>query len=338
MSSLVYFLMVLWSFLASALLTKVVHKKLLEHAVLDQPNARSMHASPIPRGGGLAILAVLGFGFIFLLPFSFLPALYLLLATGILGFVGWYDDRKGASIGLRLSTHLLTATLGCFALGPNAVLCGDLLPFWLDRGLMILGWAWFMNLYNFMDGIDGITGTQSICCALGVALILLFTGETNSVETSFFTAALAALIIGSCSGFLLFNWHPAKIFLGDVGSVSLGFLIGFLLLKTATLGYPAAAFIIPLYYLADSSITIIKRLLRGEKIWKAHRSHFYQLAASSEKRHDKVILWILLANLGFIVLGLFSILEPFLALFMSFIVVALLLKKMHKSAKKVESS
>ncbi|HBM91279.1 MAG TPA: hypothetical protein DD400_05345 [Rhodospirillaceae bacterium] len=333
MRLLVFLSIALWAFSTSALLTKRVCKKLLEHAILDQPNARSMHTAPVPRGGGLAVIAVLGLGLIFLLPFSFLPALYLFLATGILSLVGWYDDKKGASISLRLSAHLLAATLGCFALEPHAVFFEDLLPFWLDRGLIILGWVWFMNLYNFMDGIDGITSIQSICCALGIALILLI-----SIETAFLPFALAALTIGSCGGFLLFNWHPAKVFLGDVGSVPLGFIVGFLLLTIGIQGYPWAALILPLYYLADSGITLTKRLLRREKIWKPHRQHFYQLAAASIGNHHRVVLWILLTNIALIALSLFSLFSSLWAFFISLIVVALLLKKMHKSAKKVESS
>jgi UDP-N-acetylmuramyl pentapeptide phosphotransferase/UDP-N-acetylglucosamine-1-phosphate transferase len=257
------------------------------------------------------------------------PSAFLLAAFLVLGSVSFYDDRHGASVSTRLLSQFLAAFLGMAALGEHALLLGDILPFWLDRTLLLVGWVWFMNLYNFMDGIDGITGVQSLCTALGAALLLALIGGT----TEPLSLSLAAVIAGSCAGFLVYNWHPAKIFLGDVGSVPLGFFLGFLLIKIAAMGHPFAALILPLYYLADSGITIVKRLLRHEKIWHAHKSHFYQRAAAGEGRHDRVVLWILATNIILIGLSSLALFKPLSAFLWGVIAVALLLKKMHKSGQ-----
>lgn len=335
------FFVLLAAFAGSALLTELVRKRLLAKAILDKPNERSLHKVPVPRGGGLAVTGIILIG---LLASLFFPeadpvsVLFLLAALGLLLSVSWIDDKRGLSAGLRLAVHLLAALLGSFALHRSALLFGGLLPLWADRALIVLGWAWYMNLTNFMDGIDGITGVQTICVAAGVAFLLtqfnIFLCDFFCGSAEFGDLLLAALLIGSCAGFLLHNWHPAKIFLGDVGSVPLGFLTGFLLLRLATSAAPVAALILPLYYLIDSGLTITWRAVRGEKIWQPHREHFYQRAAAGEGRHDRVALWILLADIGLIGLAGWSLTTPLPALGCAFLVVLLLLAKMLKSAQK----
>lgn len=316
-------------------LTGFVREKLIARAILDRPNERSMHASPVPRGGGLAVMAVIAGGMLLFAFFFPNPAFPLLLiAVALLMAVSWIDDKKGLGAGLRLAAHLVAALIGSFALGDGATMLGGFLPFWLDRTLMILGWAWLINLTNFMDGIDGITGVQTAAVALGAGLLFwalsyLMAGQTGPNPDM----ALAALMGGACLGFLPHNWHPARIFLGDVGSVPLGFLTGFLLLRLAVLGHPAAALILPLYYLADSGITLVRRVLRGEKVWQPHRSHFYQRAAAGEGRHDVVALRILGYDLWLVFLAGASLWLPLPALSGAFLLVALLLVRLHKSAK-----
>jgi UDP-N-acetylmuramyl pentapeptide phosphotransferase/UDP-N-acetylglucosamine-1-phosphate transferase len=309
-------------------LTWMARNFLVKRAVMDIPNERSMHAAPVPRGGGLAVMAVavVGMALYFILT-SNAAAAWLLAATLLLVGVSWLDDRRGASIGLRLAAHLFAAILGSLALPSEAILSQGLLPFRIDRVLLIAGWAWFMNIYNFMDGIDGMTGVETIGIATGVALLSGILSLTDPL-----LPVLAILLLGACGGFLLFNWHPAKIFLGDAGSVPLGFLTGFLLLRLAAEGHPAAAVILPLYYLADSGITFTRRLGRGEKIWQAHRQHFYQRAARGLGRHDFVVLWVVTANLLLIAAALVSLFQPWAGLGLAVGIVALLLYKMHKSA------
>jgi UDP-N-acetylmuramyl pentapeptide phosphotransferase/UDP-N-acetylglucosamine-1-phosphate transferase len=190
---------------------------------------------------------------------------------------------------------------------------------------MILGWTWFINLYNFMDGIDGLTGVETISIATGLCLVMTWAG-IDAPYVDFLTLALT----GACLGFLVHNWHPARIFLGDIGSVPLGYVVGFCLLSLAVKGHLAAALILPLYYLFDSGITITRRALRGEKIWQAHREHFYQHAAQGTGRHDRVVLWIALANATLVAAAAAAVFYPAASLSAGMLIVAVLLGKLHR--------
>jgi UDP-N-acetylmuramyl pentapeptide phosphotransferase/UDP-N-acetylglucosamine-1-phosphate transferase len=163
-----------------------------------------------------------------------------------------------------------------------------------------------------MDGIDGITAVETISLALGFALLGQFIPQS-------------ALLIAVSLGFLLWNWHPAKIFLGDSGSIPLGFLLGWLLLLLAGRGHWAAALILPAYYLADSTLTLLRRAVRGEKIWLAHRQHAYQRAVQAGARHDQVTLTILAANLLLIGAAWWSESQPWPALGLAMAVTAVTL-------------
>jgi len=318
------------SFVLALILTVWARNILLKRALLDHPNERSLHTIPVPRGGGWAILAVLVPGMILTGVLHNDLTSYAGVITGVivLALVSWFDDRKGASVTMRLSMHLFAACLGTMAFGADATLFGGGLPFWLDRLLMIVGWTWFINLYNFMDGIDGLTCAETIAIATGTCLVMTATGTSDP-----FVSMLTLLLTGACLGFLVLNWHPAKIFPGDVGSVPLGFLTGFILLSLAVKGHFIPALILPLYYLADSGITLAKRALRGEKVWEAHRQHFYQRAAQGFGRHDKVIYLIVIANVALISCALTAVTNLKLGFGLASAVVAILLWKMHKTAQ-----
>ena len=158
------------------------------------------------------------------------------------------------------------------------------LPPALDMAAAALLWVWFVNLYNFMDGIDGLAGSETAAIGIGLALFAVVgTGGDPAL------AAPAAAIAAAAIGFLVWNWAPARIFLGDVGSVPLGYLLGFLLLATAARGYWKFALILPLYFLADATITLLRRLARGERVWLPHREHFYQQAVQRGLGHAAVV-------------------------------------------------
>jgi UDP-N-acetylmuramyl pentapeptide phosphotransferase/UDP-N-acetylglucosamine-1-phosphate transferase len=154
---------------------------------------------------------------------------------------------------------------------------GPVFQGWLMPGLdtvaAALLWVWFINLFNFMDGIDGLAGSEAAAIGLG---LLLFAGFGAGHDPA--VAAAAASVAAAAIGFLVWNWAPARIFLGDVGSVPLGYVLGFLLLDQASRGHWKIALILPLYFLADATITLLRRLWRGERVWQAHREHFYQRA------------------------------------------------------------
>lgn len=327
------FTLILASFFVALALTGWVRKVLLKRAVLDIPNDRSLHKIPVPRGGGWALMIILipaMIGAAVLLDADARHA-GLIIAVILLAAISGLDDRKHVNPLMRLSLHILAACLGSFSFSSQEMVLGGMVPFWLDRTLMILGWAWFINLYNFMDGIDGLTGVQTICIATGLCIIMVAAGIDDP-----FVSFLTLLTTGICLGFLAHNWHPAKIFLGDVGSIPLGFLSGFFLLSLAVKGHFAAALILPLYYLADSSITLVKRALRGEKVWQAHCEHFYQKAALKAGSHSKIVTCILFADAGLILAATLSIENPTEGFSLGILIVAILLGKMHITATRTK--
>jgi len=318
------------SFVFSLVMTLRVRSLLAAKALLDQPNERSSHTIPVPRGGGLGVLAVILAGLLLTAyrQHSFGQYGALILGVILLAAISWRDDHQGVSPAKRLFVHLLAALLGSLCFDPAQTLFQGALPFYLDRAIMMIGWAWFMNLYNFMDGIDGLTGAETVALATGTCLVMSAGGITDP-----FVSVLTLLLTGACLGFLALNWHPAKIFLGDVGSVPLGYLAGFGLLKLALHGQWAPALILPLYYLADSGLTLGKRILKREKIWQAHRQHFYQRAAAGAGRHDKIVYAVCAANIVLMGLALYAVAQPANGLIAAGATVALLLYWMHKRSR-----
>ena len=161
------------------------------------------------------------------------------------------------------------------------------LPLWLERLIAGVALFWMINLTNFMDGIDGITGVETTAIGLGIAIVAAVGGlAIGRVDLAPLGLALAA----TAAGFLFWNWHPARIFMGDVGSVPLGFFTGWLLIAAAADGAWAPALILPAYYLADATITLARRAARLEPVWQAHRQHYYQRAALAGWSHDRIAL------------------------------------------------
>jgi len=195
-----------------------------------------------------------------------------------------------------------------------------LLPPVLDYALTALVWLWFVNLYNFMDGIDGITGGQTAAIGFGVALVGFLSLDPNGGSLP-----LGLALGATALGFLAWNWAPAKLFLGDVGSIPLGYLTGWLLLGMAGEGRWAPALILPLYYLVDATVTLLRRAARFEKIWHAHREHFYQRAVQAGLGHAAVVLRILAANVVLIGLAVLGLEWPWVAAVLAFLVVGGLL-------------
>lgn len=255
--------------------------------LLDHPNERSSHHRPTPVGGGLLIVAALVPAWLWLGGGALLP---LALAALGLAAISLIDDFRRVPTGLRFAGHV-AAVVWVLSLNPA-------LANWLPASVpgpvaligVGLGWVWFINLFNFMDGIDGITGVECLGIGIGVA-ILAGLGMIPPGQ-----AGLGLCLAAAAAGFLIWNWHPAKVFMGDVGSVPLGFLIGWLLLEMAAAGAWAPAVILPAYYLADATWTLGRRILRGEAPWRAHRDHFYQQATKGGRSHAQVSLLILGLN------------------------------------------
>ncbi|MBN9542711.1 MAG: glycosyltransferase family 4 protein [Alphaproteobacteria bacterium] len=256
-------------------------KYLAKNSILDIPNERSNHKVPTPRGAGLALLASVTllwpvFGAYFI--YSFEYNLIMTTAVAILGVVSFMDDKKPLKPGVRLGVHIAVASFTIFLLMPQRnVLLPENVPVLVEKLMLIICMAYFVNIYNFMDGIDGITAVNTITVLLGMSVFAYVSGIGENY------IYLSGLIIGFCFAFLIFNWHPAKIFLGDVGSVPLGYLVGAFALYLAYHGYLWQAMLINAYYILDATITILIRLKNKENILEAHSKHFYQKAVRSGK-------------------------------------------------------
>lgn len=260
--------------------------------LLDHPNERSLHTRPTPRTGGVAILA----GILLALPLWFLATgghdliVWLLAAIGLIATLSFLDDRRGVSVAVRFPGHVIGAGLVVF--GADFYLPGIvpgipvIWPAWLGIGLEILFLVWMINLYNFMDGMDGLAGGMAVIGFGTLALFGLLSGNPPF-------ATLSLVIAAATCGFLLFNFPPARIFMGDTGSAVLGLLAGGLIL------WGARDEIIPLWigllvfspFIVDASVTLVRRLLRGERVWQAHRTHYYQRLVQCGWSHRKTALF-----------------------------------------------
>ncbi|HKS88336.1 MAG TPA: glycosyltransferase family 4 protein [Stellaceae bacterium] len=286
--------------LAACLGTRALIPLLIRAAMLDRPNERSSHYAPTPRGGGIAVVAAVVLAWLALAAQGLTTALpWPVLAGGVLlALVSWIDDRRGLAPLPRLVAQFAAIGAGMAALHPAGAVFQGWLPPAADAAATALLWVWFVNLFNFMDGIDGLAGSEAAAIGTGLAMFAaLGIGRDPTLATPAAAAAAAAL------GFLVWNWAPARIFLGDVGSVPLGYLLGFLLLSAASGGHWRLALILPLYFLADATITLARRLLRGERVWQPHREHFYQRAVRRGLGHAAVVRRVLAADLALIALG-----------------------------------
>ena len=317
-----------FAFALACLGTRVLIGVLTRRAVLDRPNERSSHTAPVPRGGGLAVVVAIAVGWVWLVAADaeagrWLAPLAAALALAALSFV---DDLRSLGAGVRLGAQALAVAVGLWALDGRGALA-EFAPAWIDLPLTALGWLWFVNLYNFMDGIDGITGTETASIGLGLAgLAVLGTAPAAVLGP-------ALVLVAAASGFMVWNWHPARIFLGDVGSVPLGYLLGLMLVVAAAggeggataAGGLVAALLLPLVYLVDATLTLGRRLARGENPARAHREHVYQRAVIAGASHSAVCLRIAAANLVLAGLACFvAPAAPLIALAIGAVAVAVL--------------
>ncbi len=274
--------------------------QLARRGILDHPNERSSHTTPTARGGGIVVLAGIFLAWLFIgwrEPAMLAPILTVIAAALVLATISWIDDLRSLPALPRLAAQAV-AVFAVLAVAPlPGLVFGGLLPAHLDGLAAGLLWIWFINLYNFMDGIDGIATVESTAIGFGIA------AAGNIAGLALALPALSFSLGAACLGFLRWNWHPARVFLGDVGSVPLGFVIGWLLLSLAAEGQWAPALILPMYFLADATLTLIRRAATGASIWEAHKDHLYQKAYRRGLSHDQITGIVLISNLFLVALA-----------------------------------
>ena len=299
---------VIFAALMSALLIVALMPWLKRYA-LAKPNVRSSHRTPTPQGGGIAVIAAtLGAVGVALAIFSLgashdlnLPKI--VAAVLVMTCLGAIDDMRELPAGLRLILQAIVIAGIIYAL-PDQLRVVPQLPWWLERVLLLIGGLWFVNLVNFMDGIDWMTVAEVI----PITATLTVLGIAGALP--FYGTLLALALGGAMIGFAYFNRPTAKVFLGDVGSLPIGLILGWLLLLVAGGGHLVAAVVMTLYYLADATITLFRRLIRREPFWEAHRTHFYQRATDKGFSTMAVVARVFVVNIGLGILAVVSVIVP----------------------------
>jgi UDP-N-acetylmuramyl pentapeptide phosphotransferase/UDP-N-acetylglucosamine-1-phosphate transferase len=280
----------------------------LKRIALAKPNARSSHSVPTPQGGGLAVIAATIIAAAAALSVSASAAavaslMPLIIAVIVIASVGAADDIRPIGVGPRFLLQTFSVALVILTL-PDELRVAPFMPVGIERLFLVLGGLWFVNLVNFMDGLDWMTVAEVVPVTAALAIFGAF-GFLPAMQ-----AIISLALCGAMIGFAYFNRPVAGLFLGDVGSLPIGLLLGWLLMQLAGRGALATAILLPLYYLADSTITLARRLFAGEKVWQAHRSHFYQRATDRGFTVSQVVACVFAVNIALAALAFVTLAAP----------------------------
>lgn len=281
----------------------------LARYALARPNARSSHKIPTPQGGGLAVVAatLAVSGCVLVLPAASItsatPLLIVFAATIVIAGTGVAADLHPINVTPRLLLQTLAVAATIYTL-PEGLRVLPILPWWIERITLVVGGVWFVNLVNFMDGLDWMTVAEVV----PITAALTIAGILGVLPLDAIVVSLA--LCGAMIGFAFFNRPVARLFLGDVGSLPIGLMVGWLLVLLAGNGGRAAAILLPLYYVADSTITLLRRASAGQQVWQAHRSHFYQRATDRGFRVIDIVARVFAVNLVLAALALATLLWP----------------------------
>ncbi len=286
----------------------IVLRPLFKRYALARPNARSSHKVPTRQGGGIAVIGaiiIVTAGMLYSASdaASTVPLAVLFSAVVLVAVVGVVADIHPDYVVQRFLLQALAVVLMIFAL-PEDLRVAPFLPWWAERALLLFGTLWFVNLVNFMDGLDWMTVAEVVPVSATLAVI----GILDALPPWSIVISLA--LCGAMIGFAFFNRPVAKLFLGDVGSLPIGLILAWLLILIAGKGDWAAALLLPLYYLADATITLLRRLVNGDKVWQAHRSHFYQCATDRGLTVIQVVRRVFIVNLLLAALALATVVQP----------------------------
>lgn len=315
----------------SFILTGLMRRYALSRQLLDRPNERSSHSAPTPRGGGIAIVVAFVASLTAAADASATTTLALIGGGVGVAVVGFVDDHGHIAARWRLLAHFACASWILYWIGvPRLEWMGDTANLgFMAAVLAVLYLVWMLNLYNFMDGIDGIAGVEAVTVGAGGTAVYWVAGMPMGSD-----AVLPALLSAASLGFLLWNFPPAKIFMGDAGSGFLGLMLGALSLQAAV-ARPVLLWcwlVLLGVFIVDATVTLVRRLLRGERVYEAHRSHAYQHASREFGAHRPVTLAVAAINLCWLIpwamaiasglveglVGLVAALVPLLALALRF--------------------
>jgi len=286
------------AFVAAFILTAAIRRYALSRSLIDIPNARSSHSVPTARGGGVAIVVTFLAALCILFASDLLSGAFFLAGAGagaLVAIVGFMDDHGHIAARWRLLGHFTAAIWALYWLGGLPLVSAFGHEFslgWIGYLLASLYLVWMLNLYNFMDGIDGIAGVEAVTVCVG-ACVLYWIGGAHDLIWS------PLLLASSAAGFLVWNFPPAKIFMGDAGSGFLGVVLAVLSLQAAWASFDFfwGWMILLGVFIVDATFTLFRRLLRGEKVYEAHRSHAYQFASRRYGKHLPVTIAVGLINL-----------------------------------------
>lgn len=312
-------------FLICMMMTRFLVLFLPGLGVVDDPeDPRRLHEHKTPTGGGIAVLTsfLLGFVLIDYKIYDFYYSPYIALPVFLLGLISFFDDIREMPISVRLSIHLMVSGYIAYELLlPYQLFHGEL-GFWADYTLAFIALAGFANIYNFMDGMDGLTASES--CHLSITMLILCFLRYDIIIHSELVVLISGLTLVCSAAFGIYNWHPAKIFIGDIGSICLGLLLGLclMLIAASSMRLFVSAIIASLYYLGDGGLTILIRLLKGEKIWLPHVNHFFQQAMRKEVPQRKIAFDVILCNYWLMMLAISALYYPVISLIFAIALVA----------------
>ena len=279
---------------------------LLARYAVARPNARSSHSTPTPQGGGIAVVAAISVALLVaaaIEPATMLGLWPLAIALLLLAAVGACDDIIHLSVAPRFVAQFIAVSIVVATL-PHEARIVPLLPWWVERAALLIAGVYAVNVANFMDGLDWLTVAEVVPVTAGLCL-LSFLGALSPQDT-----AVALTLLGAVIGFAPFNRPVARLFLGDVGSLPIGLLTFWLLLRLAAEGHVVAALLLPLYYVGDATVTLLRRLARRENVLQAHRSHFYQRATDCGFSVNGIVARIFVLNLELVALAAAAVVAP----------------------------
>jgi len=288
-------------FVVSIVLTYMIKVYALKQSIMDLPNERSSHTVPTPRGGGVAIITVFYMGVFYFRETINVQLFYALLCALPIAFIGLMDDIFALSSKIRFLIQCISAGMALYFLGGISsidFILFEIHGWWLNI-IAFFAMIWLTNLYNFLDGIDGYAGSEAVMVGLGLFFL--------------FHNPLGLVIVAANLGFLLFNWHQASIFMGDIGSTTLGFIFAVFVFYDTGNGSIYVWLVLLSLFWFDATLTLLRRYFSGERISQAHKKHGYQRLVQSGWTHDKVVWLALLFNLIF--LGLLYYVENVLIVF-----------------------